>query len=439
MFTTAKEVFSWMEQNCSKGIQPGLERMQFVLERLNHPERRLKFVHIAGTNGKGSTAAMIYSVLREAEYPTGIFLSPWVTSWNERIQFDGEPISEESFVKWANHILPVLNEMKQAGLVLPTQFEFWTLIAICFFAYEAIPWFVIWETGLGGRLDSTNVVYPLVSVITQIGLDHQEFLGNSIQAIAEEKAGIIKPGVPVICGVEDQDALQVIERTAKEKRARLYQLNRDFFVELVRKSETDQTFNFRNVYRSLNRLTIPLLGEHQLRNAAVAIMTLEILRQQYATVIEDLHFEKGLSKTVWPGRLELISHNPKILLDGAHNSSGIQALVSALQQYYTYNRLFLLVAMMKDKDVKALEPLLAVADTVATTAVQDQPRSLTGDQLAERIKQRFPLKEPVSFERAEEAISALVDQASSDDLILVTGSLYLVAEVRSLLTNRSEK
>jgi dihydrofolate synthase / folylpolyglutamate synthase len=438
-FTTAAEVFAWMERTCRRAFQPGLERMEWVLERLHHPERRCKFIHIAGTNGKGSTAAMISSVLRAAGYATGLFISPYIVHWSERIQYEGEFMAESAFVKWANYLYPHLEKMEEQGPGQLSPFEFWTLLAICYFAFDVCPWFVVWETGLGGRLDSTNVVYPLVSVITQIGLDHTDQLGQDLKGIAQEKAGIIKPGVPVVCGAEEAEVLQVIQEQANRKKCAFYTLQRDFAVNFIDYSSNYQRFHFANAYRTLSHLAIPFMGEHQLKNAATALMTLEVLRQHYATILEDEHIERGMKSVFWPGRLEKWSEQPLLLLDGAHNPDGIQALVSALLHYYTYDRFILVLAMMRDKDVLAsIRPLIALADLVLITQVQDQPRSLSANELAHLLKEDDPGLTIHPFPATEEGVIWAQTQANETDLILITGSLYLVAEVRALLHERGK-
>ncbi|MFC7440825.1 bifunctional folylpolyglutamate synthase/dihydrofolate synthase [Laceyella putida] len=434
-FATPSDVFGWMEQTCAQAIQPGLERMEWMLERLGHPERRCKFIHIAGTNGKGSTAAMIASVLKEAGYPTGLFVSPYILSWRERIQMDGEPIAEEAFVHWANQLRPLAEEIKTEGPGAITPFEFWTLLAILYFAKDAVPWFVVWETGLGGRLDSTNVCHPLVSVITQVGLDHQEWLGDSLGEIAQEKAGIIKAGVPVICGAEQPEAQAVIHEVAQLKKCKVYQSGRDYRTEAIAQQtgETGQAFSFTNVYRQFTS-RVSLMGEHQLKNAGTALMTLDVLRQGYATVIEEEHIHRGLANVHWPGRLEKVSEHPHILLDGAHNIDGVRSLVKALHDQYTYDRLVLVLAMMKDKQVEEmLQPLVEIADLVIATQVAGQPRSMKGEELAELIRRLKP-SIPVSItSKVGEACGLLREQLGERDLCVVTGSLYLVSEARPLL------
>ncbi|WP_164491656.1 bifunctional folylpolyglutamate synthase/dihydrofolate synthase [Staphylospora marina] len=436
--TSASDVFAWMDRALARNIKPGLERMEWALERLDHPQRRLKYIHVAGTNGKGSTAAMIDAVLREAGYPTGMFISPYVTSWRERIRFDGEPIPEESFVRWANELRPLVGEMAESGPGAPTPFEFWTLLAILYFAHEACPWFVVWETGLGGRLDSTNVVWPLVSVITTVGMEHREWLGDTVSEIAREKAGIIKAGVPVICGETSEEALSVIAETAKNKQCDLYVRDRDFAVESVSSDLDGHRFHFRNVYRRLEDLRIPLAGAHQLSNAAVAAMTLEILRQRYATVIDPEHFQEGLAKTDWPGRLEKVSNRPMILLDGAHNPDGMNALAETVRQYGDGKRIFV-VAVMKDKDVRdMLRPIADLADLFVATQVGGESRSLPAEELAAELRGLSPDTETVVEPVAENAVRLARGRATEQDLITVAGSLFLVAEVRPMLVRTEE-
>lgn len=434
MFQSVKEVLDQFEQQKSQ-INFGLERMEWMLERLGHPERRLKFIHIAGTNGKGSTAAMIATVLEEAGYDVGMFTSPYLTLPNEQIRLNGKSISDDSLLRWFNHLWPYVQEMKAEGLAAPSYYELWTLAAICYFAYEGYPWFVVWETGLGGRLDATNVVHPLVTVITQIGFDHQDLLGDTITDIAKEKAAIIKSGVPVICSANNEEALSVIVETAQSKKCPLYLLNRDFSVQAESHSSKEQTFKFVNVFRTIPQCKMKLIGRHQLSNAATALMTLEILRQYYATVMDLKHLRQGLRRTFWPGRLEQVSHKPLTLLDGAHNVDSIQALALAVQEYCTYNRLILFTAMMKDKEIDKMLPIiLSLADEVITTEVTNEPRSLSADDLARQIHKLCPELCVNAFSSVKAGLEYAKERQQTDDLLLVTGSLYLISEVRSLLT-----
>lgn len=436
-FTQSKKVFQWMKTNCGAGIQPGLQRMEQVLEKMGNPERRLKFIHIAGTNGKGSTAAMVASVLQEAGYPTGMFTSPYLDHWSERIRMDGQPIDKEAFLLWAQRVASVVEELKEKGMEPPTEFEFWTLIAINYFARDAVPWFVVWETGLGGRLDSTNVVYPLVSVVTHIGHDHTRLLGSNLQEIAAEKAGIIKPGVPVVSGCQQEEVIEVLCNKAKENRSTLYQLGRDFTGKRLSEEDESQTFRFSGPFQEYDSLTIPLMGPHQVNNGAVAMMTLEVLRQYYATILERETVITGLKQTDWPGRLEKISEHPTVLLDGAHNPEAAAALADALSSR-TYERLHLLIGVLEDKEVKGiLSPLLPLADQVVAVQVNHE-RTMSAEKLLNIIREIDAKKSVHTGSSLQSGLAELKKNASAKDLIVVTGSLFLISELRRTLINKKE-
>ncbi len=429
MFQDVSEAITWIETHTSPGIRPGLHRMESALARLGNPERRCKFIHVAGTNGKGSTSAMIASVLQAAGYRTGMFVSPSILGWSEQIQIDGQPISEESFLHWANHLRLVIEQMVADGEEAPSPYEFWTLLAICYFAFEC-PWFIVWETGLGGRLDSTNVVYPLVSVITQIGIDHKEYLGDTIEQIAREKAGIIKQGVPVVIGNLPVEARHEIEKIAKEKKSTQYQYGRDFHAEAVTQTSSEQVIHFDNRYRKLENLPLALLGDHQVENAANALMTLEVLRQNYMTVLTDEDIATGLAEVRWPGRLEKVASEPTVVLDGAHNEQGVSALTTAITRLYTYDRLILILATMKEKDANLYTPLVELADHLVLTEVTDNPRTKTSESLLAEIESLHSTIPMESFSQVEQAVTFAKEIAKPSDLILITGSLYLVAEAR---------
>ena len=434
LFQSIDEAFNYL--NAKKGqVKYGLERMEWMLDRLGHPERRLKFIHIAGTNGKGSTAAMLASVLKESGYDTGLFASPYIMKWNDEIQVNGQPISDESFLRWLNHLMPYVREMEEKGLETPSYYELWTLIAICYFAHEVYPDFVVWETLLGGRLDATNVVYPIVSVITQIGMDHQDLLGDTIGDIAKEKAAIIKSGVPVVCGARNSEAQEVVIHQAKQKKAPIYRIGKDFRVRLQHQSSREQEFEFSNVFRSISNLKIQLLGQHQLENVAIVLMTLDVLRQFYAALIDDDQLRQGLYNTTWPGRLEKVNEKPLILMDAAHNVDGVKALVRAIKELYTYDRLILLTAMMQDKEVDLmLNQLLPLADEVLATQVANQERSLTAEELSQKVRQLQPQQKVQHFSQALEAVQYAKSIQQEGDLLLITGSLYLISEIRRFFT-----
>lgn len=444
-FQTALDAVAWITGLMpTVGIRPGLERMNLLMEKLNHPYRRLKFIHVAGTNGKGSVCAYLTSVLREAGYDVGTFTSPYITSYSNRFQYNGEDIADADLVKLANRLKPLCEEMAATEWGPLTMFEVTTALAILYYSTVTFPDYVVWETGLGGRLDVTNVVVPIVSVITNIGHDHMDLLGPTIADIAFEKAGIIKSGVPVVTGASQPEAVDVIERTAKEKKASFYRLSEKFRYETLSVSENESTFSFAGPFRTLDSLPITLSGAHQIENAAVAVMTLEVLRQYYALIVEDDVLAEGLRKTTWPGRLEMVSKQPRILIDGAHNPEGMQALAAALRDVYSYDTLNIMVAMMPNKNhEEALRHILPMVNSLIVTE-PDFHKKMNADDLAAVVKRlqdeaggpRSIIVEP-DWRRALERLQGMAGDGSERTLSVVTGTLYLIADVRSWLLHHT--
>ncbi|OUM87227.1 MAG: bifunctional folylpolyglutamate synthase/dihydrofolate synthase [Bacillus thermozeamaize] len=436
-FSAGEEVLAWIRDVANPGIKPGLHRMEWLMERLGHPERRLKFIHIAGTNGKGSTAAMIANTLYTCGYDVGLFTSPYVENFSERIRFNGQPIPEADLIEAANQIRPAVEECGQTEWGAPSEFELVTTLAIWYYAHISYPYYVVWETGLGGRWDATNVVYPVLTIITTVGLDHTQYLGETIAEIAREKAGIIKPGVPLVCGVTDPEALDVIQQVATEKKASLYVYGRHFTATPVEASEDGQSFDFSGPYRRFERVQIRLAGPHQMQNAAVALMGLEVLRQFMAFVYEeDEVLYRGMSETRWPGRLEKLADRPGIVIDGAHNPQAAASIAEAIRQLYTYDRLHLVVGLLKDKvNQDFFRPLLPLVDTVILTE-PDFPRKASAEQLKEMVATLRPDVETVVEEDWRNALEAARRLAGPGDMVLVTGSLYLIGDVRKWLKNR---
>ncbi|HHQ0951427.1 TPA: bifunctional folylpolyglutamate synthase/dihydrofolate synthase, partial [Listeria innocua] len=324
-----QEALDWIHGTLRLGIKPGLARMEYIMEKLNHPEKANKWVHIAGTNGKGSTLTFIRSSLEEAGYKTGTFTSPYIETFNERISVNGIPVSDQMIVDLANRIKPIAEELEKTVYGPPSEFEIITaMMFLCFAEYESIDIGII-EVGLGGRLDSTNVLTPLISVITTIGMDHMEFLGNSIEQIAGEKAGIIKPGIPVISGVIQKEAQEVIINNAIRNNSNVAWLNKDFFIQ-----NRGDEITFRTSHGDeIPDITIGLLGIHQLNNAAVAIKVLQYLNTFSSYEINQSAIKKGLKKAFWPGRMELLDVKPFIMMDGAHNPEGVKTFADSIKTY----------------------------------------------------------------------------------------------------------
>lgn len=441
-FRTADEAVTWITGRMKFGIRPGMKRMELFMEKLGHPHRRLKFIHVAGTNGKGSTCAFLTKTLISCGYDVGTFTSPFIERYQNRVQYNGRDIDDGSLLSLVNELKPIFDEIAETEWGAPTMFEVSTALALLYFAKVTYPDFVVWETGLGGRLDSTNIVTPIVSVITNVGHDHMEILGDTLVAVAEEKAGIIKPGVPVVSAAEQPETVEAIRRIAAERKSTLYLLGEQFRYEPILSELDSQTLRFAGPFRELERVTIALNGAHQLKNAAVALMTLEVLRQYYAVVLDEEPFREGMRSTAWPGRLEMISESPRLLLDGAHNPEGAETLAEALRTVYRYDKLHMLIAMMPTKQHEGvLRHLLPLADSLIVTepdffkkAEADTLAALARSTLKELNKSLEITVEP----DWKKALGLLTERPGPDDLAVVTGTLYLISDVRSWMLYRKD-
>lgn len=442
-FQTAQEAIDWIVGRMEKlGMKPGLQRMQLLMEKLGHPERRLKFIHVAGTNGKGSTCAYLASVLQACGYDVGTFTSPYLVRYTNRIQVNGADIADDVLLRLVNDMKPIVDEIAATEVGPPTMFEISTALAILYFGKVAYPDYVVWETGLGGRLDSTNIVNPIVTVITNVGHDHMDILGDTLELVAAEKAGIIKAGVPVITAVEPAAIWSVIEQTAKAKKATLYSLGDQFSLTEVNSTLDRQSFQFNGPFRPIPDLSITLNGEHQLKNAAVAVMTLEVLRQYYATIVEDVDLQKGLEGTKWPGRLEMVSQEPRILIDGAHNPEGAATLAAALQNVYSYKKLHMMIGMLATKNHTGyLRHILPLVDTLIITEANFHKKgdaSLLAEIASGLLREMNREVDIVVESDWKQALTLLTNRTEQDDLAVVSGTLYLISDVRSWITYQTD-
>ncbi|WP_438434342.1 bifunctional folylpolyglutamate synthase/dihydrofolate synthase [Gorillibacterium sp. sgz500922] len=442
-FQTYGEAVDWINSQVPLlGIRQGLGRMERLMELLGHPERRLRFIHVAGTNGKGSTCAFLTEALLRNGYDVGTFTSPYITKFTNRLQYNGRDISEEDLLRLANRVKPLADELAATELGAPTMFELVTTIAVLYFASVVFPDYVVWEAGLGGRRDCTNIVTPVLSIITNIGHDHMEILGDTVAKIAEEKAGIVKPGVPLVSAVEQEDALEVIRGVCREKKSTLYLLNRDYRYAAEETEAGKQRMTFEGPFRRYPALPVSLNGPHQFKNAAVAMMALEVLRQYQAVQLEEEPLYAAFGHTRWPGRLERVSDRPPLLLDGAHNPEGGAALAEALRESFRYRKLHLMLGMIASKDHDGfLRQVLPLADTVVFTE-PDYHKKLQAAALAEkadRILRELDLAPKVSVHSDwKTALDALLAECEEGDLAVVSGTLYLISDVRSWVLHRSE-
>lgn len=407
------------------GSQLGLDRVAAALAQLGNPEQNLRVVHVAGTNGKGSTSAMIASILRVGGLRTGLYTSPYLDSFTNRFGLDGDDITGEELAAMVARLRPVAESV---GL---TQFEFITTLAFTYYAEREVEALVL-EVGLGGRYDATNVVIPEISVITNIGFDHMEVLGDTLGKIAFEKAGIIKSGVPVVTAVEGDEPLAVITSVAAKNNAPFRLMGRDFGFVAGESTLSGQTFNYWG-WQELSDLTISLLGRHQLKNAAVAI-EVALLLQKRGWAISPEHIAQGLRAATWAGRFEVMSKEPLLIMDGAHNTHGVAALVKTLDEYLPGQRVLLVTGIMKDKCPQQMLKMLSGKILRVYACAPDIPRATPREELVEAARQlNLPA---LSFVTVREALAqAMSDARRTGGVVLVAGSLYTVSEARKgLLT-----
>lgn len=423
---TYEEALSWIHGRLRTGIKPGLARMEWMMERLGHPERRLKAVHIGGTNGKGSTTAMLRSILSEAGYEVGTFTSPYIEQFNERISVNGSPISDNEITGLAQKIRELADEMEDMPFGGPSEFEIITAMALYYFARVRPVDIVLFEVGLGGRLDSTNIIHPVLSIITTIGMDHVQFLGHTLSEIAFEKAGIIKNGIPVMTAVEQPEALSVIEEAAKEKKAALYLNGREFSGTWLSSTEQGEQFEFKSPFSKRGPLETSLAGLHQVNNAALAIMAADYLCAFYSFYIKEEHVEKGLKKINWPGRFETLYKRPLIIADGAHNEEGIKALVQTINQRFSNKKITILFAAMKDKPLDGMIQQLKSAADLLYFAPFDFPRAAQKEDYESYTDEKSDIVQDY-----QKMIQLFQKSAKETDVLMITGSLYFISTVKN--------
>jgi len=425
------------------GIKLGLENPGRLMSILGEPQKSFRSVHIAGTNGKGSTAAMIASILKNSGFKVGLYTSPHLVSFTERVSINNEHISETEVTGLTSHIRNAI----AGDDIKPTFFEFVTAMAFYYFASKRIEWAVV-EVGMGGRLDATNVLLPDVSVITNVSLDHNEFLGETIFDIATEKAGIIKPSIPVVTATTHPEALRVLEETARDLGSELHVYDKDFKGSLLFMDDKHILFNYsgmnlhmgeRAVYQKYNSLSLPAPGKHQLYNASVAIRVCEILAQKGVPITSDA-INNGFLYLNFEGRLECISRTPLIILDSAHNPEAARALSESVKEIFPEKKIILVAGIMKDKDIGGiLKPLLQISNAVILTKPKSE-RAASPDKLEtsietmdERNNKGLIHKSIRKTRSVSEAIELAKSLWHKEDIILVTGSFYTTGEAKELL------
>ena len=439
---TYNDAVAWINNLIPFGIRPGLSRIELLLSKLGDPHKHLKFIHVAGTNGKGSTCAFLTSTLRQGGYDVGTFTSPYITKFTNRFQYNEEDIPEDTLLKLANKLKSFVEEIAATELGSPTMFEVATALAILYYAEVCYPDVVVWETGLGGRLDVTNVVTPIISVITNIGFDHTDILGDTIEQITSEKAGIIKPGVPVVTTVEQPEAIRIIRETCAKKKSTLYIAGEQFTYEQLEVNKNGQRFHYNGPFRELD-VELTMQGKHQSANAACALMTLEVLRQYMAFYMEEEDLKKGFHRAFWAGRFEKVSDDPLLILDGAHNPEGAETLAKTIKDLYADRKLILMMGMLENKHHKSyLEHILPLVDTLILTE-PDFRRKMDAAQLKNMVEELRPSFAKPNLDIIVEpswknALSLLKLRTEADDLGIVSGTLYLIADVRASLLHQTD-
>ncbi|QIB26782.1 bifunctional folylpolyglutamate synthase/dihydrofolate synthase [Caloranaerobacter azorensis] len=427
-----KEALEYIHGTRKFGSKLGLENIRILLDLLGNPHKGLKIIHVAGTNGKGSTSSYISTILTESGYKVGLFTSPYLERFTERIKINGKEIEHERLAQITSKVKEKVEEMVRKGYNHPTEFEIVTAIAFVYYREERVD-FVVLEVGLGGRYDSTNIIEnPLVSVITPISLDHKDILGDTIEKIAWEKAGIIKENGLVVSHPQVEEAQKVIENVVNDKNSKLIIAPVED-VEVIECTELGSKFNFKFNGKTFENLKISLIGEHQINNACVALtVVLTLLENGHIDIDEDC-IRKGLLRTEWKGRLEILRRNPTFVIDGAHNSAGAESLRKSIEKLFKYNRLILGIGILGDKEVGSiLNELVPLADEIIITEANN-PRKLEAEKLADIIK-KFNKKYLIEKD-VEKAVNKALDIAGKDDLILFSGSLYLIGDVRKIIMN----
>lgn len=422
-----KESMEWLGGFQQFGMKLGLGRIATLCNSLGNPQNKYKIIHVGGTNGKGSVCKFINSILTSSGYKTGLYLSPHLQRFSERIVIDNKEISEEDVAALITKIKPITEQMAKDN-ESPTYFEIVTAMAFQYF-YDKNVDFAIIEVGLGGRFDATNIVNPILSIITNVSLEHQNVLGNSIEDIAFEKAGIIKKDVSLVTGSED-NALKVIKEKATEKNSEICVVKNTSW-ERIFTGLNAQEFVIKGRLKDYHVRT-KMLGKFQGKNIAISLASIETLQLNGVYIPEEGIFD-GIEKTTFAGRIEIIQKNPIIVLDGAHNIAGIKVLTEALKNDFSYNRLILVLGILSDKKISDMVKIITPLADVLVVTKSTNARACNPSKLKEVVKEVGFKKEIIVKEKITDAIEHAKSVANRDDLICITGSLFTAGEARNFL------
>lgn len=414
------ESLQWIHERTKFGIKPGIKRMEWMLERLDHPEKNITGVHIVGTNGKGSTLSYMRNALNYNDYRVGSFTSPYIEVFNERISVDGVPISDDDIAELANIVRPVSEDMvAETDLGNATEFEIITMMMFVYFGRIHPVDIVLVEAGLGATNDSTNVFTPVMTLLTSIGLDHVDILGDTLLDIARDKSGVIKEGVPLVFNVKDDTCRDYIYKVLDEKNARGVELERDVIL-----STKGEEFSFKYGRYDFDDIKLEMLGRHQQENASIAIAALLEMQEAGVVSLDVNKMITGVERTFWSGRIEKISESPLIIMDGAHNNEAVDALVSTIRETYHDKKITVLFSAVKGKPLDSMVAKIGMlADTFVVTEF-DFFKAEKGDVLFDAIE--HPDKQYV-----HDYMKYIKN--FKGDLLLITGSLYFISEIKQQL------
>jgi len=414
------ESLYWIHERYKFGIKPGVKRMEWMLDKLDNPQHKIKGIHVVGTNGKGSTVSYLKDALIANHYEVGTFTSPYIETFNERISLNGQPISDEEIVQLVEIVKPVSEQLEvETDLGTATEFEIITMMMFVYFGVVHPVDFVIVEAGLGAKNDSTNVFTPVMSILTSIGLDHTNIIGDTYLDIAKEKAGVIKVGVPLVYAVKNEDAQEYIDGVVAEKHIKGIKLGCD--IQLI---QNGNEFTFRYKSYELEAIELKMIGAHQQENAALAIATLLEMYDRGMLLLDFNKMIQAIEDTTWTGRIEKIQEDPTIILDGAHNLESIEVLVDTMKSHYAGHKIDVLFSAIDGKPIgRMLKSLEEISEHFYVTSF-DFPKALPLDTLYEHVEhdKRIKVKDYADFIRNYEG-----------DVLLVTGSLYFISTVKDKL------
>lgn len=427
MIMNFDESIEYIESLTKFGIKLGLKNIENLLDLMDNPQNELKIIHIAGTNGKGSTSNFIYETLVNANIETGLFTTPHLSYYNEKIRYNGLLISDNDLAVVTTYVKSKVDIMIERGMNHPTRFEVLTAVVLEFFKRKKVQ-FAILEVGMGGRLDSTNVIEnPLISVITPISMDHNEYLGNTLKKIAYEKSGIIKDNRPVITTNLESEILDVIKEKAKSTNSKLTVIKSKEY-EIINMDIDGIEFIYQNEI-----FNISMIAEYQVENAILAIETLRKLSDNNLINISKEKIKEGINKAVWAGRFEIVKKNPLIIIDGAHNLDGIKALKKSIQNLFSGKKILAVFSMLGDKNVnEVVKEIMSCFDKVIVTDI-DNSRKMNKDELFLLVKAN---NENVEYKKLNEAIENIDEYSKDFDVTIVFGSLYMIGDFRKVVKKR---